>query len=67
MKKTNAAYNQGELNGIAKLTPEDVLYIRSHYQRTGHRTTNGRSLAEMFKVSPTYIKDLVAKRRWAHI
>lgn len=54
---------RGELNGMAKLTQDDVLAIRNHAKTCGSRYYGRKTLAEKYGVSPAHIKDIVTKRR----
>jgi len=52
---------RGETHPSAKLTENDVLYIRK--KGIKHR----KELSEQFKVSLSTIYDIVKKRSWAHV
>jgi len=58
--RTNS--RKGELNGRAKLTEEDVRYIRSVI----HAETD-RALAEQFGVSQDSIRNIRLRRTWRHV
>ena len=60
---------RGELNGMAKLTDEEVAEIRRHARESPTRYYGRKLLAAKFKVSEAHIKDIVTKRRnlWPHI
>ena len=53
----------GELNGRAKLTEEDVRYIRVAV-RSGD---TDRALAEQFSVNQDTIRDVRLRRTWRHV
>lgn len=59
------AYQRGQLNGRAKLTPEQVLDIRSRpiIRRYGHWT----ALAREFGVDPVTIQMAAKGRKWKHL
>ncbi len=64
---------RGETNGHAKLTEEDVLYIRSvgemgrsRWPRRGEENSQA-DLAEQFDVTPGTINSIIARRVWKHI
>ncbi|MGY5034363.1 hypothetical protein ACWC9U_26600 [Streptomyces sp. 900116325] len=59
---------RGEGHGMAILTEDEVREIRRRYV-PGHRFRKGnrQALVEEFGVSEAAIKDVVTRRRWAHI
>ena len=57
----------GEANGLAKLTAQDVLFIRSHYTRGRGKPYNTVALGRMFNVSPRNISDIIHRETWKHI
>lgn len=59
---------RGELNGMSKLTKEDVIQIRKT-AKNGGRYYGRKKLAEQYGVSEAHIKDVVNGRRgvWSHI
>ena len=52
----------GERNGMAKITASQVCEIRSLHHKMTHR-----EIAERFGLSPSYVKLIFAKLRWAHV
>lgn len=62
--RENHADSRGSGNGNSKLTEELVLDIRK-YHATGKIHPN--ELARIYKVSPSSIYDIIARRRWKHI
>lgn len=52
----------GEINPSAKLTRDDVLFIRSN----PHGMT-GRALAKRFSMSPSAISCIILRKSWPHI
>lgn len=59
--------SKGENNGQHKLTEEQVLEIRSLYQKRKINGNNGRVLAEKYGVNPKTITDIVNRKLWAFI
>jgi hypothetical protein len=53
---------RGERNGAAKMTAEDVIYIRIAYGRLSQR-----ELAEAMGVDPSTISHIVRRKKWAHL
>lgn len=60
---------RGTLNGMAKLTEQDVAEIRNHAASHPGRYYGRKSLAIKYGVSQAHIKDIVTKRRniWPHV
>lgn len=59
---------RGSNNGMAKLTEEDVVYIRSHYIPKGKgQKCNRQELASYFGVSVGLISRIVKNEIWIHI
>lgn len=56
--------NRGELRAMAKLTEEDVVYIRQAFS-CGYK--NQRQLAEMFDISFQTISKVINNQIWKHI
>ena len=54
---------KGEKQPFAKLTDEEVLYIRANYP--GDKTQ--RQWAKDYNVSPSTICELIKRKRWTHI
>lgn len=54
----------GESHGMAKLTNEDILKIRSEYQ---YRVNGGPILGPKFGVDPSLITMIVRHKIWKHI
>jgi len=54
---------RGELNGMSKLTEQDVIEIREHAANFKGRYYGRKMLAEKYGVSVAHIKDIVTKRR----
>jgi hypothetical protein len=54
---------RGELNGMSKLTEQDVIEIREHAANFKGRYYGRKMLAEKYGVSEAHIKDIVTKRR----
>ena len=52
----------GENNPNAKLSKEDVLYIRSYFG-----VLNITELSRLFNVTPTNISDIVKNETWTHV
>ncbi len=57
----------GSKNRQAKLTEDDVRYIRKNYHREAHSTSNGRELAAKFGVSNVTILQVVNFHRWKDV
>lgn len=55
---------KGSSNGHSKLTESDVIEIRRHGNITSEMS---RRIAPKFNVSPATIRDVAARRTWAHI
>lgn len=62
MKRKLHLSNIGEKNPGAKLTPEDVLNIRSNSGKYSHT-----ALGEMFNVSRSNIWSIINNKSWKHI
>jgi hypothetical protein len=60
---------RGVLNGMAKITDDDVRAIREHAQNFNGRYYGRKELAIKYGISEAHIKDIVNKRRnvWCHI
>lgn len=59
-RKKLGAPTRGELSGMAKLTEKDVFEIRNS-------NLSQRTLAKIYNVSRTAIKDARSGRRWGHL
>lgn len=64
VKKGRANSSRGEANGAARLTGEDVAFIRAQ-----DCTIHGRKseLARQFGVTPTTIRAVLARRTWQEV
>lgn len=61
-------YYQGSYNGMAKLTEDDVIYIRSNYIPKGKgQKCNRQELATYFGVSVGLISRIVKNEIWTHV
>ena len=61
-------YYQGSYNGMAKLTENDVIYIRSNYIPKGKgQKCNRQELAAYFGVSVGLISRIVKNEIWTHV
>ena len=61
-------YFQGSRNGMAKLTEDDVIYIRLNYIPKGKgQKCNRRELAEYFGVSVGLISRIIKNEIWTHV
>jgi len=64
--------SNGELNGMARLTNEQVLAIRSRYARRSlrgdrdYRITMAQ-LAEEFSISKTQVVRILTREHWKHL
>lgn len=61
-------HKRGSLNGMAKLTEQDVIEIRKHAKK--HAPNYGRAaLAKKYGISEGQVKDIVTRRRniWPHV
>jgi hypothetical protein len=60
---------RGSLNGMAKLTENDVFEIRKHALKFNNRGYGKNEIAKKYGVSSAHIKDIVSKRRniWPHV
>lgn len=56
----------GESNGRAKLTEDDVQYIRKVYKRYSRQFGSG-ALAKKYGVDPVTIRDIVNGKLWPHV
>jgi hypothetical protein len=54
---------KGELNGMAKLTNEQVMEIRNFVASVNKRYYGRKQLAEKYGISEAHLKDVVNKRR----
>lgn len=59
---------RGSLNGMSKITEEEVRAIRQHAASNG-RYYGRKMLAEKYGISEAHIKDIVSRRRdiWPHV
>lgn len=57
----------GEQNGLAKLTADNVRFIRENYQRGRGSQYNTVTLGRMFGVSARNITDILKRETWKHI
>lgn len=60
---------QGERHGNARLTEDDIRFIRRHYVfvKTGQKNPTQRMLADMFGIDPQYVYLIAKRRSWAHV
>ena len=61
---------KGSEHGGAKLTEQDVLFIRQEASEVKSRKENvqlKRKLGQQFDVDPKHIQQIISKRRWRHI
>jgi hypothetical protein len=65
--KRKGRYAKGESAYHAKLTEEQVRYIRANYRKTGPRKGNGKELSEKFNISRTVIYQIAAGETWSHL
>lgn len=54
-------------NGCAKLTVEQVRYIKANYRKTGPRSGNGSELARRFGVKPGTVHAIGRGDAWARL
>jgi len=57
---------KGETNPTAKLTEDDVRYIRSNFVK-GDSTNGTVGLSKQFSVSPSAISEIISRKKWNHI
>lgn len=59
----------GQNNARAKLTEDNVRFIRKNYRRVGgpHSNGNGKELGKKFGVSTVVINWVVRKKSWKHV
>ena len=62
----DGVYLKGEKNSTAKLTEEDVRFIRQNY-KAGDFEFGNIALAEKFKVSEVTITNIVTFKSWKHV
>jgi hypothetical protein len=62
--RTKTGHLYGEANPKAKLTKEDVIFIRKNYNGKEYST---RSLAKKFNVCQTKIRQILKNECWKHI
>ena len=62
----DGCYLKGEKNPSAKLTEDDVRFIREHYKANDPEFGN-IALAEKFKVSDVTITNIVTFKTWKHV
>ena len=53
---------RGELNGMSKLTEDDVFFIKNNWNKI-----SAVKLMEMFDVGKTTIYDIIHERSWKHL
>jgi len=58
--------NRGEARPAAKLTEENVRYIRNNYTR-GHRCFGATALANLFQVNYYTVMDVITGKSWRHV
>ena len=63
-KSVNKIIKYGELNGMSKLTEENVLEIRSKFKP---RVYTRKMLAEEYNVKESCIRDVLSRKSWNHI
>ena len=63
-RSVNKIPKSGSLNGVSKLTEDQVLEIRAKYIPTVYTR---KMLAAEFGVDHTTIKDIVNRRSWVHV
>lgn len=56
----------GESNGRAKLTEDDVRYIRLNYKKMD-KVHGARAMGRRYGVVPATITEVVARRKWTHV
>lgn len=66
VSKGRANKPKGEKNGRAKLTEEDVRYIRQNY-RSKSSIYGRKALAEKFGVDVVTIRAILIRKLWSHI
>lgn len=64
--KDRANKPKGELNGRAKLTEDDVRYIRDNY-RFRHPKFGQKALARKFDVCTLTIVEVIKRNKWKHV
>ena len=64
--RQDGVYLKGEKNPTAKLTEEDVRFIRQNY-KAGDLEFGKIALAEKFKVSDVTITNIVTFKSWKHV
>tara|TARA_B100000749_G_scaffold280853_1_gene279308 strand:- start:8004 stop:8243 length:240 start_codon:yes stop_codon:yes gene_type:complete len=57
----------GEDSRVAKLTEENVRYIRANYYRESYAKSNTRELADKFNVTTSTILQIVKYRTWQNV
>lgn len=68
VQNSRFGYYQGSYNGMAKLTEDDVIYIRSNYIPKGKgQKCNRQELATYFGVSVGLISRIVKNEIWTHV
>lgn len=64
--RQDGRYLKGEKNPSAKLTEEDVRFIREHY-KAGDPEFGNEAFADRFKVSDVTITNIVTFKSWKHV
>lgn len=57
----------GERNGQAKLTEENVRFIRSAYRRTSYHESNANELTKLFGITRGNLLLIVKGKAWKHV
>ena len=66
-KKRHGTDPSGIRNAMAKLTDEQVLYIRKNYKRTSYHDSNALELSRQFNISRTIVLQIAKNKRWKHL
>lgn len=61
--KNGLRNTNGEHNPNAKLTKNDVIWIREHYDRDD-KNFNTKAIAKKYKVGHTTIREIVSGKKW---
>ena len=65
-EKGRANKPKGESNGRAKLTDDDIRFIRKNY-RARHRIYGQKAMARKLGVSTNTIYEIVTGEKWSHV
>lgn len=66
VSKDRANKPKGSLNGRAKLTESDIVFIRTMY-RPRHKEYSQLALARRFNVCVVTIQEILYRKKWAHV